>query len=136
MSQNTSNPNSLGTTLGKRINEVRKDRGYTSDQVSEFSNMSPDYLRQIECGKCNKTPSLALFIDICNALQVSPDYLLQDQLTSNEITPIKELENMWKLLPPSKQELAFTMIKAALNYNEDPNEEKENLPADSKKSDT
>ncbi|MCD7818301.1 MAG: helix-turn-helix domain-containing protein [Lachnospiraceae bacterium] len=105
------------STLGKRISEVRKDRGYTSDQASELFHMSPDYLRQIECGKCNKTPSLALFIDICNALRISPDYLLRDQLEANEITQIKELELLWEKVPPSKQELAIAMIKAALEYN-------------------
>ena len=63
--------------LGKRINEVRKDRGFTADKLSELCNINATYLRQIEGGV--KMPSLPVFIDICNSLRISPDYLLQDE---------------------------------------------------------
>ena len=76
--------------LGKRINEVRKDRGFTADKLSELCNINATYLRQIEGGV--KMPSLPVFIDICNSLRISPDYLLQDELEENEISKIKELE--------------------------------------------
>lgn len=76
--------------LGKYINIVRKDRGLTSDRLSELCNINATYLRQIESGV--KIPSLPVFIDICNALKISPDYLLQDDLEENEVTKIKELE--------------------------------------------
>lgn len=55
--------------LGKRINEVRKDRGFTADKLSELCNINATYLRQIEGGV--KMPSLPVFIDICNALRIS-----------------------------------------------------------------
>ena len=42
--------------LGKRINEVRKDRGFTADKLSELCNINATYLRQIEGGV--KMPSL------------------------------------------------------------------------------
>ena len=76
--------------LGKRINEVRTDRGFTADKLSELCNINATYLRQIEGGV--KMPSLPVFIDICNALRISPDYLLQDEMGENEISKIKELE--------------------------------------------
>ena len=76
--------------LGKYINILRKDRGLTSDRLSELCNINATYLRQIESGV--KIPSLPVFIDICNALKISPDYLLQDDLEENEVTKIKELE--------------------------------------------
>lgn len=56
--------------LGKYINIVRKDRGLTSDRLSELCNINATYLRQIESGV--KIPSLPVFIDICNALKISP----------------------------------------------------------------
>lgn len=102
--------------LGKRINEVRKDRGFTADKLSELCNINATYLRQIEGGV--KMPSLPVFIDICNSLRISPDYLLQDELEENEISKIKELEALWKDVSPSKQELAVAMIKAVLEHNE------------------
>lgn len=72
--------------LGKYINIVRKDRGLTSDRLSELCNINATYLRQIESGV--KIPSLPVFIDICNALKISPDYLLQDDLEENEVTKL------------------------------------------------
>ena len=75
--------------LGRRINMVRKDRRLTADKLSELCNINATYLRQIEGGA--KMPSLSVFIGICNALKVSPDYLLQDVLVENEITSIIQL---------------------------------------------
>lgn len=102
--------------LGKRINEVRKDRGVTGDKLSEMCNINATYLRQIEGGV--KMPSLPVFIDICNALSVSPDYLLQDELVENEISTIREIEEVWKDASISKQELVLSMIKAALTHDD------------------
>lgn len=102
--------------LGKRINAVRKDRGLTSDKLSELCNINATYLRQIEGG--TKMPSLPVFIDICKALRISPDYLLQDELTENEISTIREVEMLWKDASPQKQELVLTMIKAVLEHTE------------------
>lgn len=42
--------------LGKYINIVRKDRGLTSDRLSELCNINATYLRQIESGV--KIPSV------------------------------------------------------------------------------
>ena len=102
--------------LGKRINADRKDRGLTSDKLSELCNINATYLRQIEGG--TKMPSLPVFIDICKALRISPDYLLQDELTENEISTIREVEMLWKDASPQKQELVLTMIKAVLEHTE------------------
>lgn len=71
--------------LGKRINAVRKDRGLTADRLSEMCNINATYLRQIEGGV--KMPSLSVFIDICKALKISPDYLLQDDWKKTKSVP-------------------------------------------------
>lgn len=102
--------------LGKRINAVRKDRGFTADRLSELCHINATYLRQIEGGA--KMPSLPVFIDICRALKISPDYLLQDELDGNEITAIREIETLWKEVSPGKQALALAMIKAVLEYDD------------------
>ncbi len=103
--------------LGKRINMVRKDRGFTADRLSELCNVNATYLRQIEGG--TKVPSLPVFINICNALKISPDYLLQDSLVDNEISKIRELTELWESTSPSEQEIASAMIQAVLNRKKD-----------------
>ena len=103
--------------LGRRINMVRKDRGFTADSLSELCHINATYLRQIEGGV--KMPSLPVFIDICNALKISPDYLLQDVLVENEISKIKELAELWKSASPNEQEIATAMIRVVLERNKD-----------------
>ena len=98
--------------LGKRLKMIRLDKGFTADKLSELCNINAMYLRQIEGGK--KTPSLPLFIDICNSLQISPNYLLQDDLITNEISQIKELNQLWEHTTPSQQIIVIAMIQAAL----------------------
>ena len=63
-------------------------------------------------------PSLPVFVDLCNALHISPDYLLQDELAENEISQIHEIETLWKHTSPQKQQLALVMIKALLEHTE------------------
>lgn len=104
-----------GKGLGKRINMVRKDRGLTADRLSELCNVNATYLRQIEGG--TKVPSLPVFINICNALKISPDYLLQDSLVDNEISKIKELTEFWENTSPSEQGIASAIIQAVLNLS-------------------
>ena len=103
--------------LGKRINMVRKDRGFTADRLSELCHINATYLRQIEGG--SKMPSLSVFIDICNALKISPDYLLRDMLAENEVSRIRELAELWENTSPSQQEIATAMIRAVLEYGKD-----------------
>ena len=62
--------------LGKRINTARKERGWTSERLSEACNINSTYLRQIEAG--TKVPSLQVFVLLCEALRVSPTYLLAE----------------------------------------------------------
>ena len=101
-------------SLGKRINSTRKSKSITAEKLSEMCNINSTYMRQIESDM--KVPSLTVFIDICKALCISPDYLLQDELDDNEITEIREIEKMWKELPPEKLDIVLAMIKAALEH--------------------
>lgn len=102
--------------LGKRINMVRKSRGLTAERLSELCNVNATYLRQIEGG--TKVPSLPVFINICNALRISPDYLLQDSLADNEISKIRELTELWEKTSPSEQEIVGVMIQAVLDHKQ------------------
>ena len=64
--------------LGKRINMARKERGWTGERLAEACSINATYLRQIEAG--TKVPSLPVFVSLCEALNVSPTYLLVEVL--------------------------------------------------------
>ena len=99
--------------LGRKINVARKDRGWTSDRLSESCSINATYLRQIESGA--KTPSLAVFVDLCNALQVSPTYLLSDQLVNCGKSDLDALMELCKSATPKQLNMITAMVCSALD---------------------
>lgn len=98
--------------IGRTIYQARNERKMTVAAVAEICGINDVYLRQIESGV--KTPSLPVFVDICNALRVSPDYLLKDVLGDHEITQIQELDALWRSASLERQHTAAVMIRALL----------------------
>ena len=103
--------------LGRRINAARKDRGITSERLSELCNINDTYMRQIESGA--KIPSLPVFVTICKELRVSPSYLVADVLEGSGATDLDELTALLKNATPSQIRMMTAMIRAALGATED-----------------
>ena len=103
--------------LGKKINIARKDKGLTSEKLSEFCNINATYLRQIESGA--KMPSLPVFISICRELKVSPSYLLSDVLADPEIQEMDVLSELWKKATPKQIKMVNSMIRSVLDNIDD-----------------
>lgn len=99
--------------LGRRIHIARKDQGLTGEQLSELCHINATYLRQIESGA--KTPSLPVFVTICQQLRVSPHFLLADELSNDESTSVNELFKLLEGITPRQQELVSIMIRSALS---------------------
>ena len=70
--------------LGNRIRQARKKRGISSERLAELCDVGAVHVRKLESGA--KSPSIKTFTNICNALQTSPQYLLQDSLGPNELS--------------------------------------------------
>ena len=64
--------------LGRRIRACRKNLHLTQEQLSEMAGISLSFLGHIERG--SRKASLETIIALCNALHVSPTYLLQESL--------------------------------------------------------
>lgn len=60
--------------LGRNIYHERKKYGITTNELGMLCDVHGSFIRQIECG--TKTPSLPLFIRICNQIHTTPDKLL------------------------------------------------------------
>lgn len=71
------------TGIGLRIAKRRIQMGLKQNTLAEKLNISNNYLSSIERGK-EKT-SLEVIVNICNALQVTPDYLLMGNMYSNNV---------------------------------------------------
>lgn len=59
--------------LGKRIKELRKEKGVTQERLAEIIGIDPNNLSRIEKGRNYPTPEN--LSKIANALNVSPDKL-------------------------------------------------------------
>lgn len=71
------------TGIGRRIAQRRLQMGLKQNILAEKLNISNNYLSSIERGK--EKPSLEIVVNICNALQVTPDYLLMGNMYSNNV---------------------------------------------------
>ena len=98
--------------LGKRINTAGKDRGWTSERLSEACNINATYLRQIESGA--KTPSLQVFATLCSTLNVSPTYLLADNLNLTESQDLDSLLALCRSATPKQINMIVAMVRSAL----------------------
>lgn len=75
--------------IGKRIQEIRKQRKISQSQLSNLIDKNTSYISYIEHGV--KSMSLETFVQIANALQTSADALLIDHLVKNARPASKEL---------------------------------------------
>ncbi len=65
----------MPTTLGDRIRDLRKKKGYTLDELAEASKSSKSYIWELE-NKDPPRPSGEKLALIAEALDVTPDFLL------------------------------------------------------------
>ena len=66
--------------IGNRIKAARKAKGLSQSELSELIDKSVGYMSYIETG--SKKPSLETLIQIANALDVTIDELLSDNLAA------------------------------------------------------
>ncbi|MDO5547616.1 MAG: helix-turn-helix transcriptional regulator [Eubacteriales bacterium] len=70
--------------LGCQIRELRKKCGYSQEQLAELCDISTSFLGHIERG--TRKMSLETLISLSNALHVTPDVILQNQITLTDST--------------------------------------------------
>lgn len=105
----------MNQALGKRINQLRKSKGLTSEQLSELCEVNAVHIRRIESG--GSLPSFSLFLKICNVLGTSADYLLGD-LLDNPVIPdsVEQLGKQFKHLAPEQIEMISEMVEVMIRH--------------------
>lgn len=98
--------------LGKRIRESRIAKGYTQQDLADLAEIGVVYISEIERGI--KMPSLNIFIKIIDALDVSADYVLRDELPSGEKYVFNEITHKLKSLTPKQRKTAAAILDAYL----------------------
>lgn len=69
--------------IGQRISKRLVQMGFKQNILAEKIGISNNYLSSIERGK--EKLDLGIIVIICNALQVTPDYLLMGNMYSNNM---------------------------------------------------
>ena len=99
--------------LGKRIRESRIKNEYTQQDLAIKADIGVVYLSEIERGV--KMPSLNIFIKIIDALDVSADYILRDEISSGKEYIYMEVAEKLLALTPHQRKTATDILNAYLD---------------------
>lgn len=94
--------------FGVRLNLARKERKLTLEKLASLCNTSETVLRNYE--KSRRFPNIEMLARLCNALKVSPNYLLQDDLTYSFEDETNELLSIIQLLSPSQKDFLMNFV--------------------------
>lgn len=104
--------------IGRQILSIRNKLGMSREKLAEQSNISTNYVYEIEIGK--KVPNVIIFSNICNALGVSSEEILNPESQNNLNDFIKEISNDFVKLSEKDKRL----IKNNVHFLAKENEEK------------
>ena len=93
--------------MGNRIKIRRKELRIKQAELAERLNISNNHMPSIENGR--QKPSLDIFIQICNLLNVTPDYLLLGSMHAYNIP--QDIIDKLRLSNQSDIELAGDFIE-------------------------
>lgn len=106
--------------FGKRIAKRRKSLGMNQEDLADKLDISNNHLSSIECG--HAVPSIDRFCKICDALNVTPDYLLLGDMHSNNVP--RDIMDLLRLC--TDEQIAFVQKFVQLmldsSFDEKPND--------------
>ena len=77
----TENEKKLRKNIGKKIKLARTKTNYTQETLAEKTSLSPRYISQLERGIA--FGSASTIVSLCNALNISSNFLFSDVIDSN-----------------------------------------------------
>ena len=96
--------------LGMKLREARNKAGFTQEQLAEKADIGVMYLGEIERGV--KMPSMKIFIKLIEALDISADYILRNELPSGKEYVLDEITEKLAGLTPKKIKTAVDILDA------------------------
>ena len=100
-------------SIGKKIREYRKERGLTQDELAEKVNLSPNHIGAIE--RAEKSLTLAILINIANALDGTADILLCDEIRNGYSIKTSMLTEKLEKLSPTDRNKILQMVEIMLD---------------------
>lgn len=97
----------LQEEVGRRIRALRLSRGWTMSQLAEATDMSVQYVSEIEHGK--KSMTISKLYSMAQALEVSVDRLISEQGKRRGAS--EEVIQLLEEMTPLDRELAAHMLE-------------------------
>ncbi|MDE6031839.1 MAG: helix-turn-helix domain-containing protein [Oscillospiraceae bacterium] len=104
--------------VGKRINEIRKRRGYTREKLSEMAEISVQFIGYIEKGR--KSMTIATLRRVAAALNVTTDYIVNGSETFSDNTQINTILASLPQQYRSQAEKLLTVFVETINQKNSP----------------
>lgn len=95
--------------IGQRIKEIRTEKRLTQEYLAKTTDVNVSHISNIETNKVKI--SLTLLVGICNALDITIDYLLENEYHNPVSVTEKELINTVKNMEKEKQEILLRIAK-------------------------
>ena len=103
----------LKHTIGKRVQEVRCQMGFTQAELAEMTDLSVSYISYIECGK--KIMSVKTLIKIVDALNVTVNELLYGQQKADTSSYHIEMDLILSQCDEEQRRIIYLLAKVIMN---------------------
>lgn len=95
--------------IGQKIRNIRIEKKLTQEYVANMSGVNVSHISNIETNKVKV--SLTLLVQICNTLDTTVDYILENEYHAPTTTTEKELFHTIRDMAQEKQELLLRIAK-------------------------
>lgn len=102
------------TMLGAAIRKKRTERGWKIADLAEKAGVSDDFIGKIE--RADAIPSLQTVVTIANALEVSVDFLLSDNLAIVDVSLCEELNSLVESMAPKRKKLFLQFVRNNIDF--------------------
>ena len=104
-----------GNSIGTNIRKYRLEKKMKQDELAERAGLSTNYIGMVERGE--KIPSLETFIKILNALDVSSDMVLCDELNYGFRVKNSQLDIKLQSLDEKTRARIYAVIDTLVKYS-------------------
>lgn len=95
--------------IGKRLTQLRKEKGLTTNKLANMAGVSQSHLREIELGKRN--PTVEILSYFCDALDISLSNFFKEDNAGISPVLLTSIEKLNSEQQKSLSEFIETMLK-------------------------
>ena len=99
----------IAKTLGTNLLKLRKEKGYTREELAEKSNLSANYIYGLENG--TYLPGCLALIDLSNALDITTSQLLDNYMRNKRNNFLEKISQQIEKLSDRDLSLILNIIE-------------------------